>query len=157
MSAPNRGGLERCEKVVVGNSSIEITIKDVESHEAGVINIPWAAAPHYRKREVIVEPGQAAIRPIGAEARSRLIDGIAKARLWLDEIISGKIDGTDAIARREGRSERSVRMTLNLAFLAPQIVKAAETGTLPHGFGLMHMTDLPVAWIDQRRLISRSL
>jgi hypothetical protein len=40
-------------------------------------------------------------------------------------------------------------MTLNLAFLAPKIVEAAQTGTLPNGLGLAHMADLPVVWMDQ--------
>ena len=41
------------------------------------------------------------------------------ARRWLDEILSGETD-LDALARREGRSERHVRNTLFLAFLAPK-------------------------------------
>jgi site-specific DNA recombinase len=40
-------------------------------------------------------------------------------------------------------------MTLSLAFLAPEIVKAAIEGRLPRGFGLTRLVDLPVAWTDQ--------
>jgi site-specific DNA recombinase len=35
-------------------------------------------------------------------------------------------------------------MTLSLAFLAPEIVKAAVVGRLPRGFGLKHLVDLPM-------------
>jgi site-specific DNA recombinase len=41
-------------------------------------------------------------------------------------------------------------MTLSLAFLAPEIVKAAVEGRLPRGFGLKRLVDLPGAWPDQR-------
>lgn len=54
------------------------------------------------------------------------------------------------IAEREKRSERSVRMILSLAFLAPDIVTAAIAGTLPRGLGLSDMTDLPIDWSEQR-------
>ena len=40
-------------------------------------------------------------------------------------------------------------MTLSLAFLAPDIVKAAIDGRLPRGFGLKRLIDLPMAWPDQ--------
>jgi hypothetical protein len=39
----------------------------------------------------------------------------------------------ESIASREGKTERSIRMTLSLAFLAPDIVKAAVEGRLPRG------------------------
>ncbi len=40
-------------------------------------------------------------------------------------------------------------MTLSLAFLAPDIAKAAVEGCLPRGFGLTRLIDLPIAWSDQ--------
>jgi hypothetical protein len=58
--------------------------------------------------------------------RGKLLSAIAKGRRWLDEIISGKVEGIEAIAAREGVSERSARMGLSLAFLAPDIVQALQ-------------------------------
>jgi DNA invertase Pin-like site-specific DNA recombinase len=146
--------LAHCEKIVVGKASIEISMMADGNQLARVITVPWAPALHYRKRQVVVRVEAArheVIRPIRAEARARLLEGIAKARLWVEEIVSGKVTGTDAIARHEGCSERMVRMTLNLAFLAPKIVEAAQNGMLPNGLSLSHMTDLPVVWTDQHR------
>jgi hypothetical protein len=40
-------------------------------------------------------------------------------------------------------------MTLSLAFLAPDLVKAAIEGRLPRGFGLKRLVDLPMAWPAQ--------
>ncbi len=91
-----------------------------------------------------------AARPIRAAARSKLLHGIAKGRCWLIEIMTGSIDDIEAIARRESISERAARMTISLAFLAPDIVQAAADGTLPRGFGISRLTDLPLGWAEQR-------
>ena len=91
-----------------------------------------------------------AARPIRAEARTKLLSAVAKGRRWLEEITSGKVAGVEAIAAREGVSERSARMALSLAFLAPDIVQAAVDGTLPRGLGVSRLTDMPPTWADQR-------
>ena len=44
-------------------------------------------------------------------------------------------------------------MTLSLAFLAPDVVKAAIDGRLPRGFGPKRLIDLPIAWPDQWRAL----
>jgi site-specific DNA recombinase len=46
-------------------------------------------------------------------------------------MISCKVEGIETIANREGVSERSARMGLSLAFLAPDIVQGAVDGILP--------------------------
>ena len=68
-----------------------------------------------------------------AEARARLLEAIAKARLWLDGLIAGRFTSTAEIALYERCSERAVRITLSLAFLAPAIVRTAVEGRLPYG------------------------
>lgn len=44
-------------------------------------------------------------------------------------------------------------MILALAFLAPDIVKAAAEGRLPRGYGLKRLVDLPMAWPNQWRAL----
>jgi site-specific DNA recombinase len=44
-------------------------------------------------------------------------------------------------------------MTLSLAFLALDIVKAAVEGRLPRGYGLKRLVDLPMAWPNQWRAV----
>ena len=56
---------------------------------------------------------------------------------------------TEALAAREGKTERSIRMTLSLAFLSPALAQAAIDGRLPRGFGVKRLIDLPVGWSDQ--------
>jgi hypothetical protein len=67
----------------------------------------------------------------------------------LDELLFEPNQTIETIAARESKSERSIRMTLSLAFLSPDLVKAATDGRLPRGFGLTRLTDLPIAWSDQ--------
>jgi len=54
---------------------------------------------------------------------------------------------------RQAKTERSIRMTLSLAFLAPDIVKAVIEARLPRGYGLKRLVDLPIAWQDQWRAL----
>ena len=55
----------------------------------------------------------------------------------------------EALAAREGKTERSIRMTLSLAFLSPALAQAAINGRLPRGFAVKRLMDLPMAWSDQ--------
>ena len=75
------------------------------------------------------------------------------ARLWLDELISGAVPDPAALAARERKSERWVRMTLSLAFLDPALVKAAAQGRLPRGYGVTRLFDLPPRFEDQWRAL----
>jgi hypothetical protein len=88
-----------------------------------------------------------------ANARAILIEALRNAHRWLGELLSDPRLTLESIASREDKSERSIRMTLSLAFLAPEIVKAAVEGRLPRGFGLKRLVDLPTAWPDQWRAL----
>ncbi len=58
-----------------------------------------------------------------------------------------------SIAKRENCSVRKVNMTISLAFLAPDLVRAAIEGRLPHGMGVTRLADLPVEWSRQHHLL----
>jgi site-specific DNA recombinase len=106
--------------------------------------VPWRPTPHTRKRAVIAPPDQQRrVKPIRAEARARLLLAIAKARLCVDELVSGQAISTEVIARRERCSERAVRMTLPLALLNPDLIRATVEGTVPDGVGLSRLAELP--------------
>ena len=138
------------DKITIGSQSIEIRLLEASDRPSKVIAIPWSPQTFRRKREVIQPSSELAsgARPIRAEARRKLLSAIAKGRRWLDEMISGKVEGIEAIAAREGVSERSARMGLSLAFLAPDIVQAAVEGTLPRGFGVSRLMDMPPSWAE---------
>lgn len=89
------------------------------------------------------------IKPIRAETRASLVAAIAKGRKWLDALVSGLVKDPAEIAARERCSVRKVEMTISLAFLAPDLVKAAVDGQLPHGMTMVRLYDLPVEWPQQ--------
>jgi site-specific DNA recombinase len=143
------------DKVTVGSGSIEIRFREDSDRPSKVIAIPWSPQAFRRKREIIQPSSESAdgARPIRAEARRKLLSAIAKGRRWLNEMISSKVEGIEAIAAREDVSERSARMGLSLAFLAPDIVEAAVDGTLPRGFGVSRLVDMPPNWAEQRQAL----
>ena len=90
-----------------------------------------------------------AVRPMRTKARAILTDALRDAQRWLDELTTTSDQTIAALAARERKTERSIRMTLSLAFLSPTLVKAAIDGRLPRGFGVKRLMDLPMAWSDQ--------
>ena len=93
------------------------------------------------------------MRPTRIERRVRLVSAIARGRRWLEEILSGAVTDVQLIATRQKCSVRQVNMTISLAFLAPDLVKAAIEGRLPHGHGVTRMRDLPAEWTRQRQVL----
>jgi site-specific DNA recombinase len=53
------------------------------------------------------------------------------------------------IAARQKCSVRQVNMTISLAFLAPDLVRAAVEGRLPRGIGVERLRDAPAEWSHQ--------
>ena len=120
--------------------------------ERTTVHIPWQK-PSKRRREIIAPPSATRkdARPIRADARARLVAAIAQARRWLDELVAGTVTDIEAIASRERCSIRKVNMTISLAFLAPELVKAAIEGRLPRGVGIARLCDQPAEWSSQYR------
>jgi site-specific DNA recombinase len=140
------------DRITLGSRSIEIRFLEGSDRPSKVIAITWSPQTFRRKHEVI-QPSSGSengAKPIRAEARAKLLSAVAKGRRWLAEMISGKVVGIEAIAAREGASERSARMGLSLAFLAPDIVQAAVDGALPRGLGVSRLIEMPPSWADQR-------
>src|SRR5271165_6224444 len=52
----------------------------------------------------------------------------------VDELLFDPAHTIDSLAVRDGKSERSIRMTLSLAFVSPVLAEAAMEGRLPRGF-----------------------
>jgi hypothetical protein len=120
-----------------------------------VIEVPWRKTPPTRRREILVPESESPqnIRPIRSENRALLVASIARGRRWLDELITDPTANTESIADREGCSVRRVNMTISLAFLAPDLVKAAIDGRLPHGMGVVRLSDMPAEWSRQHLML----
>jgi hypothetical protein len=66
---------------------------------------------------------------------------------------AGGVTEVEQIAARERCSVRKVNMTISLAFLAPDLVKAAVEGRLPRGIGVARLCDAPAEWSRQYRML----
>lgn len=122
--------------------------------ETETLSIPWIK-PTSRVRRALLEPiaSTALRRPMESDERNRLIRSIASARSWLEELVKGSVGDVAELAARENRTARSIRMTLSLAFLDPALIDAACTGTLPRGYGVTRLMDLPARFADQWRAL----
>ena len=123
------------------------------SHSADgqMLSIPWRKPPSRKSRQILVPVGvpRNKVRPTRIERRARLVNAIARGRRWLDEIVSDSTTNIDQIATRQKCSVRQVNMTISLAFLAPDLVKAAVEGRLPRGVGVERLRDAPAEWSRQ--------
>jgi hypothetical protein len=150
---PEEGLRDAIERVIISQTMIEIRLADPLAAEnpCRVLTAPWTAPSPFRRREIIQGQGghRLSIRPMPVRARVVLLEALRYAHRWLDELMSNPSRSIETIAAREGKTERSIRMTLSLAFLAPPIVKAAIEGRLPRGFGVTRLIDPPMAWANQ--------
>jgi len=113
--------------------------------------MPWQKPPSKRFRKILLPHGtrRETVRPERAERRARLVSAIARGRRWLDELISGAVTDIQQLAKRERCTVRQVNLTLSLAFLAPQLVKAAVEGCLPRGINIERLRDPHAEWNRQ--------
>jgi len=82
-----------------------------------------------------------------------LVASIARGRRWLRELLTDAKADVESIAKRERCSVRQVNMTISLAFLATDLVKAAIEGRLPRGIGVTRLRDAPAEWSRQYAIL----
>jgi site-specific DNA recombinase len=122
-----------------------------ETANDNLLSIPWRKPPSRRSRQILLPHGipRNEVRPTRIERRARLVSAIARGRRWLDEIVTGSVTDVQQIATRQKCSVRQVNMTISLAFLAPDLVRAAVEGRLPRGVGVERLRDAPAEWSQQ--------
>jgi hypothetical protein len=154
----NRGVIaEQVVRIDVHKNRLTIRFKSAGTEEGShstdgqLLSIPWEKPPSRKSRQILIPLGvpRNEVRPIRIERRARLVNAIARGRRWLDEIVSGSVTNIEQIATRHKCSVRQVNMTISLAFLAPDLVKAAVEGRLPRGIGVERLRDAPAKWSRQ--------
>jgi len=139
-------------RIEVQRNQLVISVKPTnDTIEPGVLSIPWQKPPSKRARKILLPHGKSRdnLRPERAERRARLVCAIARGRRWLQEIVTGSVTDADQLAKRERCTVRQVNMTLSLAFLAPQLVKAAVEGRLPRGMNIERLRNSHPEWSRQ--------
>lgn len=85
-----------------------------------------------------------------------LLKMVARARRWSDDLVSGRLESVDALAKREGLDKRSVRRLIRLGFLSPRIVEAIAEGRQPPELSVIafiRRLDQPMLWSDQQHAL----
>jgi site-specific DNA recombinase len=144
---------EAIERVTLARTHLEIVLSGFGDDEetTSTIVVPWTPDAFRRRRDIIqpTAPDTSPKRAMRARAREVFATAIVDAHRWLDELLSDPTASIAALADRERKSERSIRMTLSLAFLAPDLVKSACDGKLPRGFNTTRLVSLPMLWPEQ--------
>jgi len=145
---------QRVASIIVHKDKLVVRLKSAAQDEGSdgpdgrSFTIPWQKPPSKRRRHILL-PGNKSrdeVRPQHFERRARLVGAIARGRQWLDDIVSGRVTTVAQLCARERCSVRQVNLTISLAFLAPNLVKAAVEGRLPRGIGIERLRDLPAEW-----------
>ena len=124
-------------------------------HAENTLIVPWCKTLPTRRREILLPTGAPShqARPIRSETRALLVASIARGRQWLDELLTDANTSAESIAKRERCSLRQVNMTVSLAFLAPELVRAAIAGRLPRSIGVTRLRDTPAEWSRQLAML----
>jgi site-specific DNA recombinase len=157
-SLGNRGDLAQLvADIVVHRDRLIVRLKSGGGDEASdspedrSLTIPWQKPPSRKSRQILLphNASRSDVRPEQFERRARLVSAIARGRRWLDDVISGRVTTVAELCTREKCSVRQANITLSLAFLAPNLVKAAVEGRLPRGIGIERLRDPPTQWSRQ--------
>jgi DNA invertase Pin-like site-specific DNA recombinase len=143
--------------IVVHSDKLVVRLKsdgnddELDRADDASLTIPWQKPPSKKSRRILLphNVSRRDVQPEQFERRVRLVSAIANGRRWLDEVITGRVTTVQEICVREKCSVRHVNMTISLAFLAPNLVKAAIEGRLPRGIGVERLRDPPTEWSHQ--------
>jgi hypothetical protein len=156
----DRSLIEQVVRIDVHKKCLMVRLKladqeESDSTDGELLSIPWEKPPSRKSRQILVPLGvpRHEVRPTRIERRARLVSAISRGRSWLGEIVSGSVTNIEQIARRQKCSVRQVNMTISLAFLAPDLVKAAVEGRLPRGIGVERLRDAPPEWKHQFEIL----
>jgi len=152
-----KAALEQVVRIDVHQDRLAVRLKSADDEETSdaaddyLLSIPRQKPPSRKSRQTLIPHGipKTEIRPTRIERRARLVSAIARGRRWLDEIVSGSVTDIRQIATRQKCSVRQVNMTISLAFLAPDLVRAAVEGPLPRRIGVERLRDASAEWSQQ--------
>lgn len=82
-----------------------------------------------------------------------LVTSVARAHVWLQQLLSGEVRSIQQIAQQEKVSEGHVSRTLRCAFLAPDVVETLLAGRQPPDLTVRQLVkSMPLAWTEQRKV-----
>ena len=109
----------------------------------GSIEIPWAAKP--KGTAHVIAAAEATVD-------QKLVKSIVRAHAWLDDLSNGRHVSIEVLAKAADLHPKVIRQGLRLAFLPPDLTKAALDGE-----AIIQLKQipklLPLSWSEQHRLV----
>ena len=139
-----------------GQCAVDDPQVDAAASSGGqTLTVPWAGTRNNGPRGLTAQSfGSPSVDP---RTRDVLLTAIAKARAWIADLTEGRAVSFAAIAEREGKVERHVRLLAPLAFVSPKIITAIADDRAPPGTTVTALArTLPHDWIAQERLFGIS-
>jgi site-specific DNA recombinase len=148
------------DQIVVHPKVIKIRTRQTENNSNGVhkrngrlqatISVPWSTTRLREPKGVLKRPSTGLM--MSPEGHEAILQAIAKARRWIDDLVEGRVNYFAEIALREDRVERHVRFLAPLAFLSPRVVAAILAGDAPANLTVTGLAkSLPYSWAAQER------
>jgi site-specific DNA recombinase len=112
---------------------------------AAVITVPWDVPRPASVKGILDQPsGKRMLKP---GTRDTILLAIAKARSWIDDFASGRVQSFAEIAHREGKVERHIRLLAPLAFTPPALLAEIIAGSAPNNLTVTTLAQaIPYAW-----------
>ena len=91
-----------------------------------------------------------------SEPDKKLIQEVLRARLWFQDLSTGRVASIAELARRDNFSAPYISLKISLAFLAPGILELIIDGTQPRSLTpekLKKACPLPISWDEQRAIL----
>jgi site-specific DNA recombinase len=131
-------------------------IKETQSSTSNKISVSWTAPAFVAVKGIVYAP-HTTDPTLTSDARETLLNAIAKARHWIDDITSGSVKSFADIATKEKKVERHIRLLAPLAFVAPSIVQSIIEGTAPANLTVTELAKSSVhSWRRQHHLLKVS-
>jgi hypothetical protein len=111
---------------------------------------PWTPTSAWARKGIAWKPSaQANLDPATSDV---LLTAIARARSWMNDLVEGRVNSFEEIARTENKVERHIRHLAPLAFVSPRIVEAIANGSAPADLTVTALARaLPHSWAGQER------
>ena len=125
---------------------VEVHLAEVRlTFDDRTVAVPIRMRRHGRLAAVNAGPGD---QP---EPNRPLLKAVARAWRWREALVRGEAKTLGELAARDGYTERYVRCTIQLAFLAPDLLAAIVAGRQPRWLELKALRDgaIPLSWAAQ--------
>jgi site-specific DNA recombinase len=138
LRAPRDEMLEHVETITVSDRWIRLALKQPKG-KRGSIEIPWTPKPKGAAK---------VIAPSIAKVDEKLVKSIIRAHAWLDDLSSGRQASIEDLAAAADLHPKVVRQGLRLAFLPPDLTRAALDGEATIELKQIPKL-LPLSWREQ--------